>query len=129
MDNALLTSIEQFLRFNPGSSRKDIADGIASTVSDATLKRAIADGITKGYIKSSGKARATVYSLTAQAFVMMTYNLDTYFAKEVDERNVQTGFNFDLIRNILPIVTLFTDEEKTTLKVLQNQFKCNVSQL
>lgn len=93
------------------------------------MKRAIGDGITKRYITPSDKERATVYSLTAQAFVMMTYNLDTYFAKEVDERNVQTGFNFDPIRNILPLVTLFTDEEKTTLKVLQNQFKCNVSQL
>lgn len=129
MDNALLTSIERYLRFHPESSRKDIAEGIATTVSDATLKRTIADGIAKGDLSSIGKARATVYSLTEQAFVMMTYDLSTYFAKEVDEREVQTGFNFELINNILPNVELFTDEETTALNALQGQFRHNASQL
>lgn len=129
MDNALLTSIERYLRFHPESSRKEIAEGIATTVSDATLKRTIAEGIAKGYISSSGKARATVYSLTEQAFVVMTYDLDTYFAKEVDEREIQTGFNFDLINNILPHVTLFTDDEMDALNALQTQFRHNASQL
>ncbi len=129
MDNKLLASIEFYLRFHQGSSRKDIAKGIATTVSDATLKRTIADGIAKGDILSSGKARATVYSLTGQALVMMTYDIDTYFAKEVDEREVQTGFNFELIRNILPQVMLFTDNEMVMLNALQTQFRYNASQL
>lgn len=129
MENALLTSIERYLRFHPESSRKNIAEGIATTVSDATLKRTIAEGIAKGYISSFGKARATVYSLTEQAFVVMTYDLDAYFAKEVDEREVQKGFNFDLINNILPHVTLFTDDEMDALNALQTQFRHNASQL
>ena len=84
MDKDLMTSILRFLKFHPGSSRKDISEGITSTVSDATLKRAIANGIVNNDIASSGKARATEYSLTAQALVMMTYDIDTYFSKEVD---------------------------------------------
>lgn len=129
MDKDLMTSILRFLRFHPGSSRKDISEGIASTVSDATLKRAIANGIVNDYIASSGKARATEYSLTAQAFVMMTYDIGTYFSKEVDEREVQTGFNFNLIQNVLPKVTLFTDEELSILDKLQKQFTHNATQL
>ena len=124
-----MTSIERYLRFHPESSRKNIAEGITATVSDATLKRTIADGIAHGDISSSGKSRATVYSLTEQAFVMMTYDLDTYFAKEVDEREVQTGFNFKLINHILPHVTLFTDDDMVTLNTLQAQFRHNASQL
>lgn len=129
MDNTLLISIERYLRFHPQSSRKSIAEGIATTVSDATLKRTIADGIDHGDISSSGKSRATVYSLTEQAFVMMTYDLDTYFAKEVDVREVQTGFNFKLINHILPHVSLFTNDEMETLNTLQAQFRHNASQL
>ena len=60
---------------------------------------------------------------------MITYDLDTYFAKEVDEREVLTGFNFKLINNILPHVKLFTNDEIETLNTLQAQFKHNASQL
>lgn len=49
----------------------------------------------------------------------MPLNLDTYFALDVDERQIQTSFNFELIRDQLPSVTLFTDEEKTRLESLQ----------
>lgn len=129
MDKDLMTSILRFLKFHPGSSRKDISEGITSTVSDATLKRAIANGIVNNDIASSGKARATEYSLTAQALVMMTYDIDTYFSKEVDEREVQTGFNFNLIQNVLPKVTLFTNEELSILDELQKQFTHNATLL
>lgn len=40
----------------------------------------------------------------------MLLNLDTHFALDVDERQVQTSFNFELIREQLSTVTLFTDE-------------------
>lgn len=129
MDKDLMTSILRFLKFHPGSSRKNISEGITSTVSDATLKRAIANGIVNNDIASSGKARATEYSLTAQALVMMTYDIDTYFSKEVDEREVQTGFNFNLIQNVLPKVTLFTNEELSILDELQKQFTHNATLL
>lgn len=45
----------------------------------------------------------------------MTIDLDTYFLKEIDERQIQTDFNFDLICNILPKVQLFTPEENAYL--------------
>ena len=34
----------------------------------------------------------------------MELNLDTYFDKDVDERQVQESFNFELINEILPKV-------------------------
>lgn len=129
MDKGLISSIERYLRFHPASSRKEIAAGIASTVSEATLKRAIAECISNGNIASSGKARTTNYSLTPQAFLTMTYDLDTYFAKEIDEREIQKEFNFDLIRGILPKVTLFTEDELMSLNLLQSQFSHKISLL
>jgi len=129
MDNTLLTSIISYLRFHPGSSRKDIGAGTGSVVSDATLKRAIAEGIARGYIAPTGKGRATVYSIKPQALVGMTYDLDDYFSKEVDDREIQPGYNFDLITDILPQVEIFSDEEMAELESLQAKFRSNVSQL
>jgi len=129
MDNNLMTSILLFLKNHPGASRKEIGEGIILQVSDATLKRTIADGIKKGNIKSTGRARATVYFLSPQAIVTMSYDLDSYFAKEVDERDIQSGYNFELIPKILPEVELFTKEEMEELCTLQEKFKANISQL
>jgi hypothetical protein len=52
--------------------------------------------VAKGDVVAEGKARATRYKLSDQAHLLMPLNLDTYFAQDVDEREVQTSFNFDL---------------------------------
>lgn len=59
----------------------------------------------------------------------MTFDIDTYFEKEIDERTIQQGFNFELIQNILPRVILFSDEELHHLNGLQATFTKNISQL
>lgn len=74
----------------------------------------------------SGQGRATRYSVSPQAQVTMALNIDTYFQKETDEREVQTGFNFALINDILPQVKLFDEEEKQRLDILQAKFSHNL---
>ena len=59
----------------------------------------------------------------------MPLNLDTYFAQDVDERQVQTSFNFELIREQLPAVRLFTDEESARLQELQTEFRQHVNEM
>ncbi len=121
--------ILQYLHFNPLSTRDDIARGVAFEDSDATMKRIIASLVGNGDIIVTGKARATRYSLSPQAHLLMPLNLDTYFAKDVDERQVQTSFNFDLIREQLPAVTLFTDNERKHLNELQQQFRNHIDEM
>ena len=60
---------------------------------------------------------------------MMPLNIDTYFANEVDERVVQESFNFQLICEILPNVTLFTIEEKERLNAAHKLFLANMNTL
>ena len=100
--------ILQFLHYHPLSSRDEIAKGTAFEGSDATLKRLIAAGVQDG---------------------LMPLNLDTYFALDVDQRQVQTSFNFELIREQLPAVSLFTDEENARLQELQTEFRHHVSEM
>lgn len=121
--------ILQYLHYHPLSSRDEIAKGTAFEGSDATMKRLLATGVQNGDIMVEGKARATRYRLSSQAHLLMPLNLDTYFALDVDERQMQTSFNFELIREQLPAVTLFNDEERLHLQELQNEFRQNVSEM
>lgn len=121
--------ILQYLHYNQPSTRDEIARGIAFEGSDATLKRAIASLVGNGDIIVTGKARATRYSLSPQAHLLMPLNLDTYFAKDIDERQVQTSFNFQLIRNQLPAVELFTKDERKHLNELQQMFRKHVDEM
>ena len=121
--------ILQYLHYHPQSSRDEIAKGTAFGGSDATLKRLIAAGVQKGDMVVEGKARATRYSLSPQAHLLMPLDLDTYFALDVDDRQVQTSFNFNLIREQLPAVRLFSDEEQSHLQALQAEFQKHLSEM
>jgi len=121
--------ILQFLHYSPLSSREEIAKGIAFEGSDATLKRLIAALVRNNDVVVEGKARATRYRLSNFAHLLMPLNLDTYFAQDVDERKVQTSFNFELIRKQLPSVSLFTDEERLYLEELQKVFRQHVEEM
>ncbi len=121
--------ILQFLQYHPLSSRDEIARGTAFEGSDATMKRLLAAAVTQGGVIVEGKARATRYKLSDQAHLLMPLNLDTYFAQDVDEREVQTSFNFNLIRQQLPAVNLFTDEEMERLNALQEEFRQHVNEM
>lgn len=121
--------ILQYLHYHPLSSRGDITIGTAFKGSDATLKRMIAAGIKAGDIVAEGKARATRYRLSPQAQLLMPLNLDTYFALEVDERQVQSSYNFELINGLLAETRLFSDKEQVHLDALQEEFRQHISEL
>lgn len=121
--------ILQFLHYNPSSSRVEIAEALKEAPNERTLKRIIADCVQKGDIVVEGRGKATRYSLSAQAHLMMPLDIDTYFANDIDERVVQETFNFQLICDILPNVVLFTAEEKARLNAAHNIFLANMSTL
>lgn len=119
--------ILQYLHYHPLSSRMEIMVGVQTTASAATIKRMLVDAVLKGNIDIIGRGPSTRYKLSSQAHVTMPLDLDSYFLKEVDERQIQTVFNFDLIRDVLPGVHLFTPEEDNFLTSLQDKFKQNIS--
>lgn len=121
--------ILQFLHYNPSSSRVEIAAGLSDAPNERTLKRIIAEAVQQGDIVVEGKGKATRYSLSSQAHLMMPLDIDAYFLKDIDERKVQESFNFDLIRNIMPQVAIFTPEELQRLDVAHQSFMKNMSTL
>lgn len=121
--------ILQFLHYNPLSSRSEIASALSAEPSPATMKRLLANAVKEKRIEVVGKGPATRYRLTPQAHVTMELNIDTYFDKDVDERQVQTTFNYNLINDILPKVTLFTKDELEKLDKAQSLFRQHLSEM
>ena len=119
----------QYLHYHPDSAKAEIKAGMSLEMSDATIKRVLSKAVKDGMVLVIGKGRATKYRLTPQAHVTMDLNLDTYFDKDVDEREVQEGFNFELINDILPKVELFAPEELNILNSAQEQFKQHLSEM
>ena len=116
----------QYIKEHPGTSSKQIADAMAGEASLATVKRAINELSNSYYINVEGKARATKYYISP---LFAPIDLNEYNSKEVDERQIQTGYNFDLIPHVLSHVQLFTEQEMSDLNALQNQFAQNFSML
>lgn len=117
--------ILQFLHYHPLANRTEIMAGLTKAPSDSTMKRLLSAAVKEGNIETAGRGPATKYKLTPQAHVTMPLDLATYFNKDIDEREVQESFNFDLIRNVLPKVEIFTKEELEVLNAAQMEFKKN----
>ena len=122
-------NILKFLHFNPSKSRNEIMIGIDFTGSDASMKRQLALAVHNGDIQVTGAGKSVRYSLTPKAFILMPISLDTYFAQDIDERQVQTGFNYSLINNQLSELSLFTDDELKLLSDLQTEFQSHIADM
>lgn len=99
--------------------------GLTKAPSDSTMKRLLSAAVKEGNIETAGRGPATKYKLTPQSHVTMPLDLATYFDKDIDEREVQESFNFDLIRDVLPKVEIFTKEELEVLNAAQMEFEKN----
>ena len=117
--------ILQFLHYHPLANRTEIMAGLTKAPSDSTMKRLLSAAVKEGNIETAGRGPATKYKLTPQAHVTMPLNLATYFDKDIDEREVQESFNFDLIRDVLPKVEIFKKEELEVLNAAQMEFEKN----
>ena len=99
--------------------------GLMETPSGSTVKRLLYAAVKEGNIETVGRGPSTKYRLTPQAHVTMPLDLTTYFDKDIDDRVVQESFNFDLIREVLPKVEIFTKEELEVLNAAQMEFGKN----
>ena len=117
--------ILQFLHYHPLANRNEIMAGLMEAPSGSTVKRLLSAAVKEGNIETVGRGPSTKYRLTPQAHVTMPLDLATYFDKDIDERVVQESFNFDLIREVLPKVEIFTKEELSVLFAVQKEFEKN----
>lgn len=121
--------ILDFIKNNPHSSSREIELGLGNVVAFATIKRTIAVLLDKNLVATIGKGKATKYFISQGFNVLFPIDVAIYFEKEIDEREVKDGFCFDLIKEVLSEISLFTTDEMEKLSNLQNSFIENTSKL
>ena len=121
--------IIDYLHYHPGISRHELMNGLDLGVKDTQMKNLLSSCIADGFVRTEGKARATRYFITPKAHLLRTIDLDTYYAQDIDQRQVQTGYNFELIRETMPEVEIFTADELRHLSDLRSGFAKKMAEI
>ncbi len=121
--------ILDFIKQNPNSSSYDVFQGINEKKSLATVKRIISKLIQEKLLISTGKGKATRYKLSPFYTLFEQIEIEKYYEKEIDERKIIENFNFSVLTEILPNVSLFSENELNKLTSLQKDFTQNISEL
>lgn len=121
-----LDKIIDFLHYHPGLGRSELMAKLDLGVGETQVKMALASGVASGDLYVEGKARATRYFVSAKGRLLKTVDLDSYYAMPVGKREMQTSYNFDLIRNDLPSIDIFTPEEYAFLEEQARTFQARV---
>lgn len=123
------TVIIELLKRNAGLSSKEVHDSISPGVSYATVKRILTKLVAENLLAIKGRGKGTKYLISTAYELLYPINLETYYQKEIDERVIKAGFNFELITNVLPKISLFTATEQEHLHSLQTLYEQNIKQL
>jgi len=125
IDNLILNFVKEY----PNCSSNEIMHGISENKSLATIKRTISKLILEKLIFSIGKGKATRYRLSPFYTIFEQIEINKYYEKEIDERDINENFNFSLITEILPNVNIFSNKEIEKLTILQEKYIQNISEL
>ncbi len=123
-----ITKIVDFVREYPAMSVSEILAGLGMEVSLATLKRDISALVAENKLFTEGQGKATRYFTSPTCDMFAPVDMETYFEKEIDQRKIKEGYNFELL-GVLARASLFTAEEREKLSGLQQQFQHNVTKL
>lgn len=121
--------IIDFVKSHPNCSSSEIHAQSAPEISYATVKRVLQLLLTESWLISVGKLKGTKYQVNPLYEIIRPIDVDEYFTKEIDQRQIRPTFNHDLITQKLPGLSLFTAEESAGLNELQKQFTENISKL
>lgn len=110
-------------------SSSEIYDKINYQKSNRTLIRLLEKLVDKKLITKLGLNKGTRYSLSKSYGILHSIDIDDYFSKDIDDREVLNSFNHNILKNDLYHVDLFTDQELLKLDDLQRMYLRNVDEL
>ena len=121
--------ILEIIKVNPLLSSKEIHTKLDAEIGYATLKRILQKLISENFIQPSGQGKGTKYQLSQIYELIRPIDVEVYFQKEIDEREIKERFNYSLIPEILNNVSVFTNDELNHLNNLQKIYSENISKL
>jgi Fic family protein len=123
--NALIL---EFIKASPNVSSKEIYDALNGMLAYATVKRILQSLLDENLLTIIGRGKATRYQLSPVYNLLYPVDLDEYFKKEIDEREIRRSFNHSII-GLLSEVSIFTSEELNRLNTLQQLYLKKTSSL
>lgn len=129
MNNNLENLILEHLKIHSLRSSKELHEVIKDEVSYATTKRLLSKMVEEHILVSLGQGKSTKYSISPVVHLLQPLDVDLYFEKEIDEREIKSSFNMDLFSNVLMSSSIFSKNEMIKLTNLQMKYEENISQL
>jgi len=121
--------IIEFIKKNKEVSSREIFEDNSLSISYATIKRILSRLADDNLLTKKGVGKSTKYAISPTYEITYPVDLEEYFKKEIDERDIRESFNLKLIPEILKKCSVFTAKELDQLELLQAKFKENISQL
>lgn len=121
--------ILDFIKKSGTSSSKEVHENVDISVSYATLKRILSRLISGNLLSSVGQGKGTRYRISRTYELLAPINVEKYYEKEIDDREIKDTFNFSLINEVLAKHSVFTVSELEKLGGFQEKFRKNISQL
>lgn len=121
--------ILEFIKIHPSLSSKNIHEGLGIEMAYATLKRALDKLSSENLIVTSGRGKGTKYLIGPAYELLHSVDLEEYFKKEIDDRQIKETFNHTLINDTLGKISIFTVAELNYLIQLQEKYIENISTL
>ena len=123
------SKIIELIKKNKEVSSKKIFEGVSTKISYATIKRILSKLIDANLLTKRGQGKSTKYLISPTFELLYPLDIEKYYEKEIDERDIKENFNLRLIPEILKECSIFTAHELEKLESLQEKFKKNISQL
>lgn len=126
---AQASKILEFIKEKKAANSKEIFESVNPSISYTTTKRIIAKLVSDDFLTKKGQGKSTKYSISPSYTLLYPIDLEQYYQKEIDEREIIEDFNLELINETLSACSLFTSNELSQLDLLQNEFQKNIAQL
>jgi Fic family protein len=121
--------IIEFIKKNQEVSSSEIFDSLSTSISYATVKRILSKLINENLLTKRGQGKSTRYLISPTYEILYPVDVEKYYEKEIDERDIKESFNLQLIPKTLKECSVFTANELEHLSLLQKKFENNISQL
>lgn len=108
------------------SELMDEMSGQLKEVSKITINRDLNKLIELNYIVAIGAGRSLKYKLSEEYTLIKPIDVEKYFQKDIDEREIREKFNFNIFQDFKAI---FTHEEKEFLENLRQNYLKRVQRL
>jgi predicted transcriptional regulator len=122
------TEILNFIQSHANCSSSEIHKEFETTISYATVKRILTQLLTEKFIISEGKGKGTRYYISLSYELLYSIDLDSYYEKEIDERQIKEDFNLDIFE-LLDRTAILNETDLAKLTDLQTKYTENISQL